>query len=325
MDDHKLLTNLTDLHIHLGSTSTPHFLWELAHDQGIRLPEKNYWKFINSVTIRKKTTYDNYLHFFDLTEKIQSTTFALERATHNAVSRAYRMADIHTIEIRFNPMLRNNGGERDLDKIIFSALVGIKKAMLEYPIKAGIILMMDRRFDQQKNEIIAEKAIKFKNDGVIGLDLAGPIHNGFTIASVVNAVEKARNAGIGITIHTGEITPAAEIWEVVTKLKPERIGHGIRAVDDPKLLKYLAKEKIIMELCPTSNIRTKAAKNWDEIKQIIKTFQKNNVLFTINSDGPEFLQIDVKKELKNLLRRKILTLNEVRELILFSRKASFIK
>src|SRR5438128_1134298 len=108
-----LLEDLTDLHIHLGSSSTPHFLWELAHDRGIKLPEKDYWRFIKSVTITKKTTYDKYLKFFDLTELIQSSPRSIEKSVHNAISVAYRRADVRRIEMRFNPMLRNRSGTTD--------------------------------------------------------------------------------------------------------------------------------------------------------------------------------------------------------------------
>lgn len=324
MEPLNIFHNLVDLHLHLGSSSTPRFLWELAHEQGIRLPEKDYWKFINSVTIRKKTGYDNYLKFFNLTERIQSSTYAIEKAVHHAISNAYREAGVTTLEIRFNPMLRNKGGEQDLDKIIFSALIGMKKACLEYPVKSGIILMMDRRFNKHKNEIIAKKAIRFRQDGVVGIDLAGPIDTAFKIDDIIKSVELVKASGIKVTIHTGEITPTKEIWEVIKKLEPDRIGHGIRAVDDKKLLEALSKKKIILELCPTSNIITKAVKNWGEMGLIIHTFKKHHVSFTINSDGPEFLQTDVKRELELLLQNRILDKQEVLSIIRFARKASFI-
>lgn len=324
MEIESVLQNLVDLHLHLGSASTPHFLWELAHEQGIRLPEKDYWKFIKSVTIAKKTTYDAYLKFFDLTELIQSSTYAIEKSVHNAISCAYRNADVRTIEIRFNPMLRNKGGEQDLDKIIFSAVFGMRNAMLEYPVRAGLILMMDRRFEKEKNEIIAKKAVRFKKDGVVGLDIAGPLNKNFSIDDIQHAVLIAKTGGLRITIHTGEVTPPQEIWEVVKKLKPHRIGHGIRSVEDPSLLEHLASKKIVLELCPTSNIQTKAVRNWNDIKTIIKAFQKYRVLFTINSDGPEFLKTDVKNELRKLFHKKILTIEEIQSIIKVSRTSSFI-
>ncbi len=319
------MTDFVDLHLHLGSSSTPHFLWELAHEQGIRLSQKDYWSFISSITIKEQTTYDNYLHFFDLTELIQSSTFAIERSTHEAISRSYRTGNIKTIEVRFNPMLRNKGGEQDLDKIIFGAIVGMKHACLEYPVKAGLILMMDRRFSKEQNEIIAAKAAKFTSEGVVGLDVAGPLNENFHIQDLVDAVHTARKAGVKITIHTGEVTTASEMWEVVTLLQPDRIGHGIRCVDDPKLMDYLREHNIVLEVCPTSNLQTSAVKTWDEMGTIIETLKKYQVPFTINSDGPELLGINVKEEFERLIAKGILTEEDVVTCTEIAKKATFIK
>jgi adenosine deaminase len=318
------LTDLVDLHLHLGSSSTPHFLWELAHEQGIRLAEKDYWSFIQSITIKDQTTYDHYLSFFDLTELIQSSTYAIEKATHNAVSRAYRKGNIKTIEIRFNPMLRNRGGEQDLDKIIFGAIVGMKRACMEYPVKAGLILMMDRRFTPEQNMIIAHKAAKFAPEGVVGLDIAGPINDKFKVADLVPIVKVARDAGVKITIHTGEVTGAPEMWDVVKLLSPNRIGHGIRCIDDPTLMDYLAEKKIVLEVCPTSNLQTSAVKTWDEMKVVLDTLKTHKVLFTINSDGPELLGTNVKEEFEKLVEKKILTPDDVAFCTKTAKEASFI-
>jgi len=314
-----------DLHLHLGSSSTPHFLWELAHEQGIKLPKKDYFSFIESITIKEKTTYDKYLSFFDITELVQSSTYAVEKATHEAISRAYRKGNVRTIEVRFNPMLRNKGGQQDLDKIIFAATVGMKKACLEYPVKAGIILMMDRRFPKEKNLVVAEKAVKFAQEGVVGLDVAGPLHTGFRVTDLVEPVRIAREAGLGITIHTGEVTPAEEVWNVVNVLSPNRIGHGIRSTEDPALLDQLANRGIVLEVCPTSNIQTQAASDWEDIHRIITAFKSAGVSFTINSDGPELLATSVKEEFEKLVEKQILTTDDVISCTKTAEKATFIK
>ena len=319
------LTDLVDLHLHLGSSSTPHFLWELAHEQGIRLAEKDYFTFIDSITIKEQTTYDKYLKFFDLTELIQSSTYAIERAAHQAVSRAYRKGNVRTIEIRFNPMLRNRSGENDLDKIIFGALVGMKRACMEYPVRAGLILMMDRRFSKEQNEIIAGKAAKFASEGVVGLDIAGPITSSFRVDDIASAVSIAKEAGVKITIHTGEVTPAAEMWDVVNKLTPNRIGHGIRAVDDPKLMDYLKEHGIALEVCPLSNLQTSAVKTWEEMGTIIQTLKQHGVPFTINSDGPELLGTSVREEFEVLIAKNILTSEDVISCTKTAKEVSFIK
>ena len=325
MEKDKVYQNLADLHIHLGSSSAPHFLWETAHKQGIKLPTKDYWEFINSITISEKKTYKQYLDYFHLSERIQSSLFAVERAVHHTISLMYRESNITLIEIRFNPMLRNNENEHDLDKIILAAIIGMKKACLDYPVKAGLILMMDRRFDAKMNRIIAEKAVFFKNDGVIGLDLGGPLRHDFKINEVAPTFRLGRKEGLKITFHTGEVTGTDEMWEVMDKIAPERIGHGVKAVDDTKLLKHLSKEKTVLEICPTSNIKTSVFRNWTSFKSIFRKLDEAKVLYTINSDGPVFLKTNVMEEFKKLLKHNIIKKQDITKLTEVAREASFIK
>ena len=108
-------------------------------------------------------------------------------------------------------------------------------------------------------------------------------------------------------------------------LTPERIGHGIRSVDDPKLLDYLAQKKIILEICPTSNVQTSAVKNWEEMKVIIDRLKKHGVAFTINSDGPELLGTTVKEEFEKLVAKEILTQKDVEECTKVAKSATFLK
>ncbi len=324
MEKDEIYQNLVDLHVHLGSSSAPHFLWETAHKQGIKLPTKDYWEFIKSITINEKQTYKQYLGYFHLSEMIQSSLFAVERAVHHAVSLLYRKSNITLLEIRFNPMLRNNENEHDLDKIILAGIIGMKKACLDYPVKAGIILMMDRRFTPEMNRIIAEKAIFFKNDGIVGIDLGGPLREDFTIDEVASSFQMARKEGLKLTFHTGEVTGIEEMWEVMEKIAPERIGHGVRAIQDKKLLEHIAKENIVLEVCPTSNIKTSVFRNWDDIKNTLRTLDEYSVKYTINSDGPVFLKTSVMEEFKKLVKHNILKREDVVRLTRLARESTFI-
>lgn len=331
----KLFQNLPELHVHLGALTTPHFLWELAHEQGIRLIEKDYWDFIDLVTVKKKISSEKYLRRLDipekeqtspfyLTQRIQSSPYAIERCVHEAISYMYRKVGVSCIEIRFNPMLRNRGGEHDLDKIIFSATIGLKKACLEYPITAGIILETDRQFTIHQHETIAKKAVAFKPFGVVGFDVSGPSPQGFRVADLARAVHIVKNAGLGVTFHTGEVTSLQEMWEVVESLHPDRIGHGIAAAQDKKLMKLLRDEQIVLELCPTSNIRTGVIKDWKSLRHILHAFDTHGVLYTINSDGPVFLDTTVRKEFEVLLSRGIISESKAKQLIRLGRKGSFV-
>ncbi|MCX7881415.1 MAG: adenosine deaminase [Patescibacteria group bacterium] len=321
-----------DLHLHLGASTSSHLLWELAHEQGIKLQEKNYWDFIKKLEI-KETNNNNYLRRLDknnhspffITQLIQSSPYAIEKSVHQTISYFYRMADVRLIEIRFNPLLRNRNGEFDVDKIILSALIGMQKAMIDYPIKAGLILETDRQFDYKKSKIIFEKAVKYKKLGIVGIDVSGPNPSSkFEILSLVDLYNFAKKNDLKTTIHTGEFTDIDEVWQVVEKISPNRIGHGIVSYKDKKLLEAIKKKNIVLEICPTSNIKTKVVKDWDEFRKIIKFFLKNDILFTINSDGPEFFNTNVKKEFQMLLKNKILNKNQTKKIISYGFKYSFI-
>ena len=232
---------LAELHTHLGGSVASDILWSLAHEQGIALPVKDYWEFDRLVTVsdpRGVENLDALDAIYHWTELIQSSPLAVERSVHSAIGGAYRSQGITTLELRFNPMKRNRGGERDLDHIILAAIRGLDRARLEYPqVRAGLILMMDRTFDARQNAIIVDKAIAWADRGVVGVDIAGPRPGGtrYDYTSVRPMVETARAAGLGVTIHVGEegATGAEEIAEVVDSLRPDRIGHGILAAGRP--------------------------------------------------------------------------------------------
>ena len=153
---------LAELHTHLGGSVASDILWSLAHEQGIALPVKDFWEFDRLVTVsdpRGVANLDALDQIYHWTELIQSSPIAVERSVHAAIGGAYRSQGITTLELRFNPMKRNRGGERDLDHIILAAIRGLDRASLEYPqVRAGLILMMDRTFTAAQNSIIVEKA-----------------------------------------------------------------------------------------------------------------------------------------------------------------------
>jgi adenosine deaminase len=206
----------------------------------------------------------------------------------------------------------------------------MERAMLKYPVKAGIILMMDRRFSDKENEGVVKKAIKYRNRGVVGIDLAGPIKRNenakaFSPKQIQHLVEEARANGLGITIHTGEATGLDEMWEVVELLKPDRIGHGIACVKDKKLMQRLVADDIVLETCPTSNLNTKLLSGLDEMREQYKILKENNVKFTINTDGPEMQLISLRAEFLKLFDNNILTQEDLIKANQIATECTFIK
>jgi adenosine deaminase len=245
---------LAELHTHLGASVASEIMWSLAHEQGIALPVKDYWEFDRLVTIadpRRVDSLDALNDIYHWTELIQSSPLAVERSVHAAIGGAFRSQHITTLELRFNPMKRNRGGERDLDHIIMAATRGLDRAEPRVPDRP-------RRPDPDDGPDLrraAERDHRREGDplraaGVVGVDIAGPRPGGerYPYRDLSPLVEEARSAGLGVTIHVGEEGEEhgdAEIGEVVEHLRPDRIGHGILAARNPELMAALREQEIV--------------------------------------------------------------------------------
>lgn len=323
-------TPRAELHTHLGAAVDPVIMWTIAHRQGIRLPVKNYWDFEDLITMtpekKNRGVEEMDKNYYHLTELIQSSPEAMEEAVHSVIGGGYRKCNLVLQELRFSPMKRNRTGERDLDFIILSALWGMRRAIVEYPqVNAGLIVCLDRTFTPAQNTITLEKAIRYAADGIVGIDIAGPNHGDFSMKAHAPLLARARKAGLGLTVHAGETGNLEELRYVVRTIKPERIGHGLVAAKDAELMKEIATQGIVLEMCPTSNLLNSVVKNVAELRAVIRTFIEHKVRFTINTDGPEMYRTSVVKEEEFLLKEKIMTKKEIEQCQKWAFEAAFVK
>jgi adenosine deaminase len=319
-------TPLTELHVHLGAAVTPAIMWGIAHAQGIRLPTKDYWEFRDLITVgRRQRSFQAYLDLFHWTELIQSSPTAVERSVYEVIGGAYRKNNVTRLELRFNPMKRNRGGEQDLDHIIAAAVRGMDRAVLEYPqVRAELIFCLDRAFEYDLNEIIAAKAIAWRDRGVVAVDIAGPESPGFRFADYRDLFAQVRRAGLGVTVHAGETGGPEEVREAIEALEPSRIGHGISSTRDVRLLAMLRERGVVLEVCPSSNLNTRVVRTYAELRGILRALVDHEVRFALSTDGPEMLRSYLRDEIALLLRREILTLEEVERALATARHASFL-
>lgn len=327
--DHFPSFPLAELHAHLGTSINPAIYWQIAHAQGFKLPKKEYQEFINYITLspQKKMQLNDYFKtiYHPLLDKLSSGTYAVEKAIYEIMSGAYRN-NITLIELRNNPMKHNHEGQEDLDHIIMAMLRGMEKALLEYShLSAGIIFCLAREFTYEKNEIIVEKAIKYKRRGIVGIDFAGPGTPSFHFKDYTRLVERAKQAGLKVTTHSGEVPEANDMWESLEFVAPNRIGHGISAAYDKKLMKELVKRNIVLEICPLTNIVVKAVEGVEELKFILRTFLENGVEFTINTDWPEVIEnAHLWRQFAFLKEENILSVEELIQCNKIAFKSTFV-
>lgn len=327
---------LAELHAHLSPSISPAVYWHIAQSEGIKLPKRDYREFAEHIVLspERKMSLKEYLDeiYHPILNKLSAGSPALEKGVYESLSGAYRTNNITLLELRTNPMKHNREGEVDLDHAIMAMLRGMDRALLEYPkLKAGLIFCLDRQFTYEKNKIVVEKAIKYHRRGVIGIDFANYVfanHNphGFEIKQYQELVEKARSAGLKITVHTGESADANDdYWDTMNYIKPDRIGHGIRAAYDTQLMDKIAETGTVLEICPLGNLMTKAIKDNEEMRFIFKQFIESGIKFTINTDWPETVKdAHLNKQYEYLLRHGILTKEQVNRTIEWAFESTFI-
>lgn len=327
---------LAELHAHLGGGVDAATMWELAHEQGIKLPFEDYWGFARAASVGNGVSgLDGLNAIYHLTELIQSSPEGVFRAVHKMLAGAYRSQRITTHEVRFNPAKRNRGGERDLDAIVMSAVHAADRAMLEYPIQASVTLMMDRCFTPELNAAIVDKAVRFAGRGVVAIDIGGPRPVGsplpFDYSGLAPLLARARDAGLGVTFHAGEEgvnapDPSPYLTELaqVVDLGVDRIGHGIIAAYDPRLAERIAERGIVLEVCPTSNVKTGAVRNEEQIAEIVYALRASGIEVAIATDGPEMIGTRLRAEYAMLVRLGAITRDQARQINARAHEISFV-
>ncbi len=320
---------LAELHAHLGTSIKPSVLWQIAHEAGIKLPKDDFEEFREYITLsldrrQKLETYFRKI-YHPVLDRLSSGARSVEQATYHTMVGAYR-SNIKLIELRNNPMKHNRDAEFDLDHVIMAMLRGMERALLECPeLRAGLIFCMAREFPLEQNAIIVDKAIKYHKRGIVGIDVAGPADASFKFKDYARVFDKAHNAGLKVTVHSGETLDTCDTRDALKYAQPERIGHGIHAADDPWLMDELARRKVVLEVCPMSNLVTKAVKNLDEVSDILQKFIKQDVKFCINTDWPEVIEgCRLREQFAMLLDNGVLNEEELRECNRTAFAASFI-
>jgi adenosine deaminase len=205
---------------------------------------------------------------------------------------------------------------------------GILEAMAEGAASAeapglsfGFIVTVVRERGPEEAERLVMDAAACRDCRVVGVDLAGDEEN-YPPALFAAAINRARDAGLGITVHAGEFTGPAGIWTAVYQLGASRIGHGIRAVDDPVLLDRLRDRGVTLEICPTSNVRLGLVPAM--AAHPVRRLLDHGVSVTVNSDDPVLLGTSLARELAVVARAHGMGPDDLVRLMIAAARAAFL-
>jgi adenosine deaminase len=199
-------------------------------------------------------------------------------------------------EIRFAPLLHLEGGMTP-ERVVAVVDRATEECIKATGIEARLILCTLRHYNREQSLLTAELVERFKGGRVVALDIAGD-EAGFSIDAHVPAYRYAIDHGLGRTAHAGEARGADSVWETLRAFEPTRIGHGVRSAEDPALVEHLRRERIHLELCPTSNVQTRAVLAYED--HPINRLLRAGVSLSVNTDTRTITNVTLEQEYARL-------------------------
>lgn len=308
-----------DLHCHLDGSVRPQTIIDLAAEQNLTLPS-NDLDTIKSLMVAPETctNLDEYLKRFELPLSVMQTQAGLERISFELFEDAAK-ENVKYLEVRFGPLLHLQQG-LTLEEVIGSVVRGMKKAQEKYDIQGNYILSILRTMPKDRINETIDAGAKFLNDGVVAFDLAGSEVPGFCHEFIPYA-QYACEKGYRVTIHAGEQGSGQNVFDAITLLNAERVGHGIHIKGHQEAYDLVKEKNVALETCPSSNIQTKAVENLHS--HPIKAFHKDGVLITINTDNRTVSNTTMTDEVRKVVTEFNLTKKEYFEIYKVSVEHSF--
>jgi adenosine deaminase len=318
----KLLKELpkVELHCHLDGSLRVDTILDLASKQNIPLPSSNPHNLKKMLSIgEKRVTLEEYISRFDITLSVMQTPDSLSRIAYELIEDV-ASENVRYIEVRYSPILHTTRG-MTLEEAITSVKNGLKKGEKDFGVKSGIIVCGIRHISPEASLKLADLCVKFKNDGVVGFDLAGAEEN-FPAKDHREAFYMILNHNINATIHAGEAFGPSSIHQAVHYCGAHRIGHGTRLKEDQDLMNYINNHRITMEVCLTSNWHTYTVKSLKE--HPLRYYYDRGIRVTLNTDNRLMSDTTLTKEFRIARDLFNFQLHDFREVTIIAMKAAFL-
>jgi len=311
-----------DLHRHLEGSLRLETLAEVACEHGVDLPSYDIEKLRPLVQMVEGDPYDfhRFLEKFKLLRRFYSCREAVERVAYEAVADAAE-DNVQYLELRFSPASLAMVQDFSLDEVTEWVINAVNQAQRDHQITVRLIVSVLRDFGRDVAENVTEVAIAYRDQGVVGLDLAGDEvrYPGKPFAALFR---RAKAAGLGITVHAGEAMGPERVHEAITVLEADRIGHGVRAIENSDVLQLALKREVALEVCPTSNLQTGVVYSLGV--HPLRDLYRLGVHVTLNTDDPSVSNTTLTDEYVVAIQHIGLTMIELKNIIVNGIHAAFL-
>ena len=283
---------LTDLHRHLDGNIRAATILELGRQHNLQLPADSLEDLIPHVQIiTHEPDLMSFLSKLDWGVKVLADYDACRRIAYENVEDA-RNARIDYAELRFSPWYMAMTHELDPRGVVEAVIDGVAAGSRDFGVKTNLIGILSRTFGPETSQKELDACLAFK-DKLVAIDLAGD-ELGQPGHLFNDHFKQVRDADLNVTIHAGEAAGPESIWQAIKELGATRIGHGVKAIEDPELMDFLAENHIGIESCLTSNIQTSTVASLEQ--HPLKQFLSHGILATINTDDPAVEGIELPHE-----------------------------
>ena len=309
------LNCMVDLHLHLDGAISVESAKDLAALQGIAIPESEK-ELVKMLRVSEDCrNLNEFLEKFDFPCSLLQTHEGVRMATSNLLNELKAQGVMYA-ELRFAPQLCTNQGMTQ-DEVVQAAIEGLND--VDGIIAQLILCCMRGEGNDEANFENIDVAARYLGKGVCAADLAGA-EALFTTDKYADLFAYAREKGVPFTLHAGEADGPESVREAIG-YGASRIGHGVRSIEDPELVKLLAEKKIPLEICPNSNVCTVTYPNIEAVP--VRQLMEAGVIITINTDDPSVVGTDINKELNDSIKAFNLTKDEVKQLLINSVNSAF--
>lgn len=310
----------TELHCHLDGSCRVQTLIELAEEQKVKLPFTDFKKLREHLEVGDKAqNLGDYLKGFAVTLSVMQEAQAIERIAFELAEDAAK-ENVRYLEVRFSPILHINKGLR-VTEIVDAVVRGLARAESKYNIKTGIIICGMRSIKPDISLRLAELTVAYKNQKVTAFDLAGQ-EDGYPAKDHQEAFALILKNNVNVTAHAGEAYGPDSIKQAIHDCGAHRIGHGTRLVEDGDLLNYVNDHRIPLEICLSSNVQTKAVKDFHA--HPLRIYYDYGLRVTINTDNRLMSATTVTKELYLAAKTFDFAFDDICNIIINGFKSAFL-
>ncbi len=310
-----------DLHRHLEGSLRLDTMLDIARQHNLSVPS-DVLDLSNLVQMQEQDDFNfrTFLAKFDTLRLFYRSPEVIHRIAHEAVEDAAK-DNVKYLELRATPVALSRAERFPLHDVTNWMLAAAREAAEEFGIGVNVVLSVNRHEDPQLAEQVAWLAVEHKDHGVVGLDLAGNEAE-FPAEPFLSIFKEVRQAGLHITVHAGEWGPASNVWDAIEKFGADRIGHGVRVLEDDSIVQLARERQTAFEVCVTSNQQTGAVTT--HASHPLTRMLDRGLNVTLNTDDPSISRITLSHEYHVVCDELGLSDTRLKERILAAARASFL-